>query len=137
MSTKKVIPDELAKGIQVLKAGRAYIGNPSNWTTGYLAIKKDGRPVNWQNYSNGAQLEHLPFPKDVMKVCSYGALMRELNTASTAVAAQSCAGSFLNLAADGRPIVAVNDQSGYAATLKMWDTAIALAEKAAEDHVPE
>ena len=98
---------------QILRAARARIADPKNWTTDTFARDANGWPCSARD-------------KNACRWCAYGALRADgyFNDAP-ATALLSEASQALNC---GMLPHAVNDLKGHSAVLKIYDRAIELAE---------
>lgn len=141
MTDQSKIPPQLAQGIETLKKARDYISDPSRWCKGALA-KRHGDSFSIYGSSTWYR------DQGELQVCSIGALALAEQGCTNGhridnhANGKTCAGKFLSHSAREAgfgDIISANDISStsHADILRIWDNAIAMAEKAAAEHVPE
>lgn len=97
----------------ILRAARARIEDPKNWTQGAFAKLADGRGT----------ISHDP---DAVCWCAIGAVRAEAGTRDQAVEYYLTWAALRHFGVAGASVV--NDCNGHASVLKMYDAAIAAAE---------
>lgn len=105
--------------LTVLREARELISDPKRWTTGFFAKDADGRDV-WWDYSGAVCW------------CAIGALNKVAGAPEPHTAARKALRIGSERAFGETDPTLVNDGLGHVAVLRMFDAAIAFAEKEAE-----